>query len=219
MNVVAVVNTKGGVGKTTIASALAVRAAQDSQRVAMVDLDPQRSLIEWWKRRGSPDNPTLFEGADHAAEAVEALELDGWDWVFLDSPPAFLVTVQEIIQAADFSLIPIKASMLDLLATQDAVVLAREAKADFMCVLNDVTPPRKDQADRLAEAARSTLFNAQVLIADTELAHRTSFIASMTVGKSAAEINSGRDKKATEEIDALWSEVKTHFAKKEAGNG
>ena len=43
MYVIAVVNTKGGVGKTTLASALAVRAAKDSPRVAMVDLDPQRS--------------------------------------------------------------------------------------------------------------------------------------------------------------------------------
>lgn len=213
MNVIGVVNTKGGVGKTTIASALAVRAAQESSRVAMVDLDPQRSLIEWWKRRGSPENPTLFNGTTNPKEAVDALTQDGWDWVFLDSPPAFLVTVQEIIQASDFCLIPIKASMLDLLATQDAVVLAREAEAEFMCVLNDVTPPRKNKPDRLAKAARDTLFNADVPIAKSELSHRTSFIASMTVGKSAAEINSGRDKNAAQEIEALWCEVKAHFIK------
>jgi chromosome partitioning protein len=64
MYVIAVVNTQGGVGKTTLASALAVRAAKDSPRVAMVDLDPQRSLVEWWQRRGSTENPTIFEGAD-----------------------------------------------------------------------------------------------------------------------------------------------------------
>ncbi len=77
MYIIAVVNTKGGVGKTTIASALAVRAAKDSPRVAMVDLDPQRSLVEWWDRRGAVDNPTVFEGAASPADAVEALALDG----------------------------------------------------------------------------------------------------------------------------------------------
>lgn len=77
MYIIAVVNTKGGVGKTTLASALAVRAAKDSPRVAMVDLDPQRSLVEWWQRRGATDNPTVFEGATIPADAVEALALDG----------------------------------------------------------------------------------------------------------------------------------------------
>ena len=57
MIVIAVVNSKGGTGKTTLASALSVRAAKDSKRVAMVDLDPQKSLIAWWQRRGKTDKP------------------------------------------------------------------------------------------------------------------------------------------------------------------
>jgi cellulose biosynthesis protein BcsQ len=40
LHVVTLANTKGGVGKTTIASGLAVRAAEDSKRVALLDLDP-----------------------------------------------------------------------------------------------------------------------------------------------------------------------------------
>ena len=68
MIVISVVNTKGGVGKTTLASALAVRASQEG-RVAMVDLDPQRSLIKWWKRRGPSDNPEIFEGPETARRA------------------------------------------------------------------------------------------------------------------------------------------------------
>lgn len=77
MITIAAVNSKGGVGKTTLTSALAVRAAEDSPRVAMVDMDPQKSLVEWWKRRGKSDNPTIFEGAFTAGDAVEALTLDG----------------------------------------------------------------------------------------------------------------------------------------------
>ena len=40
MRVITIASTKGGVGKTTLASALAVKAATESPRVAMVDLDP-----------------------------------------------------------------------------------------------------------------------------------------------------------------------------------
>lgn len=204
MIAVAVVNTKGGVGKTTLTAALAVRAAQESPRVAVVDLDPQRSLIEWWKRRGRPgESPTIFEGANTAHDAVEALTLDGWDWVFFDGPPAFLTVVQEAIAAADFTLIPVKPSMIDLLATQDAVVMAREAGKPFAVVFNDVGP-----REIVVDKARKMLFNQGVPIANTQIVHRASFITSMTVGKSAAEVDGGKDQKATAEIEALWQEIK-----------
>ena len=204
MITIAVVNTKGGVGKTTLSAALAVRASQDSKRVAMVDLDPQRSLVDWWKRRGgSQDSPTIFEGVDTADEAIERLSMDGWDFVFIDGPPAFLAVVQETIQAADFVLIPIKASMLDLTATQDAIVLAKEADAEFMCVLNDV-----DSRTKLADSAVKMLATQKIPVAETRVMHRASHVAGMTVGKSGAEVNNGKDKAAADEIDSLWAEVK-----------
>lgn len=203
MVVIAVANSKGGVGKTTLASALAARAAQDSKRVAMVDLDPQKSLVEWWKRRGKSENPTIFEGADSAEDAIEALELDGWDWIFIDGPPSFLPTIADMIETADFVLIPTKPSTLDLLATQDAVVIAREAGTPFLVVINDANPREK-----VVESARDFLLNQGVPFADTQVNHRVSHITGMTVGKTAAEVNGGRDRSAAAEIDALWAEVK-----------
>lgn len=208
MITIAVVNGKGGVGKSTLASALAVRASQESERVAMVDFDPQRSLVEWWQRRGRTDNPTIFDNAMTAADAVESLQLDGWDWVFLDGPPAFISVMEDMIDAADFAIVPVKASMIDLLATQDAVNLAKEIKRRFLVVFNDVGP-----RERVVESARELLANAKIPIADTQVTHRVSHVTGMTVGKSAAEVNSGRDKAAAAEIDALWREVKTAATK------
>jgi len=203
MITIAVVNGKGGVGKSTLASALAVRASKESKRVAMVDLDPQRSLVEWWQRRGRTDNPTIFENAASAVDAVEALQLDGWDWVFLDGPPAFISVMEDMIQAADFALVPVKPSMIDLLATQDAVNLSKEAGRRFLVVFNDVGP-----RERVVDGARAVLANADVPIAGTQIPHRVSHITGMTVGKSAAEVNGGRDTAAAQEIDNLWKEVK-----------
>ncbi len=59
--------------------------------------------------------------------------------------------MQEMIEAADFVVIPVQASTPDLLSTQDAVVLAREAGASYLVVFNAVDPKK-----RFAENARES---------------------------------------------------------------
>jgi chromosome partitioning protein len=201
--VIAVCNTKGGVGKTTLTASLAVRAAKESKRVALVDLDPQASLTAWFERRGAPENPRVLRDVDTASEAVERLELTGWDWVFIDTPPAFLQLLQDAIAAADFVVVPMKPSALDVAASQEAVVMAREEDKPHLVVLNDVEPRWKE-----TQKTRAYLEESDVPVAQTAIAHRSSHVAGMTVGKSAAELNKGKDEKAAEEIEGLWQEIK-----------
>src|SRR3954454_24695285 len=109
MQVVTLASTKGGVGKTTICSALAVRAAEESRRVALLDLDPQESLASWWIRRGKTKNPKLFE-VDAAVEAIEMLLSEGWEWVFRDTGPARIDLIEAGIALADLVVIPTRPS-------------------------------------------------------------------------------------------------------------
>jgi chromosome partitioning protein len=208
MITIAVVNSKGGVGKTTLSAALSVHAAQEDDsvgRVGIVDLDPQQSLAKWWSRRGSPErqpgSPTILSGVDSAFEAVErATESGLYDLLFLDGPPAFLETMAEMIAAADFTIIPMKASLVDLLASEDAVVLARERADGFLVVFNDVAPKEK-----AVEKARALLFNNDVPIAETQVRHLAAHVAGMNKGKSGAEVKGGSE--AASDISKLWTEV------------
>jgi chromosome partitioning protein len=205
MIVIAVVNSKGGTGKTTLAAALAVRAAKESKRVALVDLDPQRSLAEWYNvRADAAGNPRMFANEREASVAREKLKRDGWDWVVMDGPPGAVVTVKEMVDAADFAVIPVKPSGIDLLATVEAVALARKAGVSHFAVLNDCG------RDRLPRETRNALAANGVPVANTEVAHRISHVSAMMAGKSAAEL---RDAAASAEIDALWAEVKAAATK------
>ena len=86
--------------------------------------------------------------------------------------------------------------------------MCREEDRPQLVVLNDVEPRWKE-----TKKTRSYLEDSDVPVAETAIAHRASHVSGMTVGKSAAEINSGRDEKAVEEIDALWLEIKAAVRK------
>src|SRR6478672_10030644 len=122
LRVVTLAASKGGVGKTTLATALAVRAAKDSTRVALLDLDPQESMSAWWDRRGKQTNPKLFE-IDATTEAIELLVSEGWEWVFIDTPPARIELIEPGIVVADLVLIPCRPSALDIEQIDIAVEL------------------------------------------------------------------------------------------------
>jgi chromosome partitioning protein len=215
MMVVAVVNTKGGVGKTTLTSALAVRAMQDGHKVVMIDLDPQHSLEAWWQRRGSPDNPKVIADVDTASAGLAQIKGMNDAWVFIDTPPAFLAVIEDAVGAATFNLIPVKASVGDLQATQDAVVLCQNAGSAFAVVINDVV----HTDSKFAESTERILSKASIPVLKTVMGHRGSHIGGATVGKSAAEVNGGRDKNAVEEIDSLWREVKAATRKAAKARG
>src|SRR5262245_30106177 len=209
MIVLSITSTKGGVGKTTLASALAVRAARESKRVAMVDLDPLASLAAWWKRRPrvKPDDPpTIFTGADTASDAVEALERDGWDWVFIDTPPAFIATIEDAIANATLVLIPLRPSALDLIASEDAVKMSLEANKPYLCIINDAEPKWKT-----THSAKDYLLAANVPVAEQIIAHRAAYLGAMTSGRTGPETE--KDGKCNEEIGNLWDEIKKTVAK------
>jgi chromosome partitioning protein len=213
MRIISVVSGKGGVGKTTLASALAVCATRENKgraRVAMVDLDPQGSLAAWWKRRGSSKNPEIFSNVDTASEAIERLLLtEAPDYCFIDTPPAFIATMQDAIASADLVIIPLRPSALDLIGSEDAVLMAREAGVPYLCVINDVDP----RWTKCTRDARGYLLTHKVPIAEAIIHHRQAYLAAMASGRTGPEVDKSKEKHAESEISSLWNEVKIALGK------
>lgn len=198
LRVVCLAATKGGVGKTTIATALAVRAAQESKRVALIDVDPQGSATDWCQIRGG-ENPRLIE-MDCSPEGLGLLISEGWDWVFIDTPPALVDQISEAVSMSDLVLIPVRPSPVDLLAISQVVELCEEHERPFSFVLNAVEPTwklTKTTAEALSEFGP---------VMDAALAYRRAYISAMTNGKSGPEVERGSG--CSDEIEALWTAVK-----------
>lgn len=204
MQVLGVCSTKGGAGKTTIATNLAVAAVADGLRVAMVDLDPQQSMAVWWEDRGRPNNPMLItwpvkRGVDYLPTALERSEQLGFDLVIIDTPPAILGTVSVGVKAADVVLIPSQASAVDLIGNKQVMEIVAMHRKDFVFLIN-----RAEPRDSLVDDAMAFLKKHGEVIATT-VGNRKAFRVALGLGKAAPEID---DVKAGQEIAAVWADLK-----------
>jgi chromosome partitioning protein len=199
MHVIAIASPKGGSGKTTLASALAVRAAMESPRVAMFDLNSdQGNLTQWWVLRGEPMNPRLVE-VEHITRDVEVLRASRFEWLIIDTPPLELDIIENAVLKADVVLVPVRASIFDIGSITPVVEMARERHKPYAFVLSAVDSRFK----KLTERAMAALVSEGPICA-TRISYRQPYISALTGGKAGHEVEDD----LRPEIDSLWGEVK-----------
>ena len=120
MKVVAVVNGKGGVGKTTTAVNLAALLAEETP-VLLVDADPQASA-SWWAGRGEMEMPFDLAQETDPRLLSRLKRVEGYGAVVVDTPPALRSEALEaVLKAADYAVLPTPPAPLDLEALVETV--------------------------------------------------------------------------------------------------
>ncbi|QDW66666.1 ParA family protein [Luteimonas granuli] len=118
MKTVLVASSKGGAGKTTVATHLAAHAAVDGLRTAIIDADPQQSSMRWAERRAGMDSAVLpIAGARRAKSTWKSLPEDT-QRVIIDAPAGSMADdLDAWLEHADAVVVPVQPSALDLDAT------------------------------------------------------------------------------------------------------
>ncbi|MDJ0741044.1 MAG: ParA family protein [Gammaproteobacteria bacterium] len=115
MQTILCMNAKGGCGKTTIATNLATWYADEGQRAALMDFDPQRSAIDWLEAREDYDGVPAIEAVD--AVTGNARAAHGTDVAIIDAPAGtFGSEVTQLLRRADALLVPVLPSPIDMRA-------------------------------------------------------------------------------------------------------
>ncbi len=182
--VITIAQQKGGAGKTTLAANLAAAMAA-TRSVAVLDIDPQRSLSRWHGLRAAhPLVPRI--GFSDVSGWRLARELDrlrvGHDVLIVDSPPQLDTDAKLAIRSADLVLVPLQPSPPDLWAAEGTLKLAATEKRRARILLN-----RAPAAGKLRAMVEAEMAAAGHPVFTATLGNRTGFASAFAQGLGVTE--------------------------------
>lgn len=213
MHIIAVLNQKGGSGKTTIATNLARAYQLEGQRVAIIDADPQGTASEWAARQ--EESPPVFAAKEPTIHK-DVPALDGaFDVVVIDGAPRMEPMATSAIKAAHLVLIPVQPSAADIWAAEDIIDLVR-ARQDVTS--SESAPQGRPRAafvvsrqvvgSNLAGSVQAALEAYDVPVMEARTSQRVAYAEALGAGLSVLDVDAG---KAQEEISALTRETAAYL--------
>jgi chromosome partitioning protein len=125
--IVAVVNSKGGVGKSTLAGNLAGWLAAHGRRVTLADCDTQQSSSDWLREAAPDVRVARLATADQVFEELPALAAEA-EFVVCDGPGSQTEISRSLLLLADLAVVPCKASMFEARALAINTAFVRQAQ-------------------------------------------------------------------------------------------
>jgi chromosome partitioning protein len=223
--VIAVLNQKGGVGKSTLSTNLSTAYARRGRKTLLADADSQGTARNW-----RSTGPTTEEqgaafpdvvGAD-TAESIETLtgaEIAGaFDVVVIDGPPGVStskagggpgdVTVAAL-KAADLVLIPVRPSGADLWATSDLAELVQTRQDATGSLDAAFVVMQADARTNVAKEIGPALEELGIPALDARCGFRVAYAKALGKGLAVEDVKPNG--KAAEEIEAIAKEIETRF--------
>lgn len=211
--IVVVGGIKGGSGKTTIATNLAVIRASQGNKVLLVDADEQNSARDWAAQRAIRDD---------CEQVVTTIQLSGkgiytqitqmaqdYDEIVIDTGGRDTTSQRSALTIADVLIVPFKPRSLDIWTLGSLKTMVNEIKAvnpSLVClaVINQADARGSDNEEVMEILKECN----EIQCLEHSIGHRKAFGNAATDGLSVVEMKD-KDRKAVEEIRNLYEYVYT----------
>lgn len=127
-NVIAILNQKGGSGKTTLATHLAQALKAQGGSVAILDTDPQASA-QVWDAANKEGSQFLIVGIQKAETLAKNVVQLSADWIIVDGAGTLNAMAAAAIRVAQLVIIPCQPSPLDIWAASEVVQMVKDRQA------------------------------------------------------------------------------------------
>lgn len=174
--VITVAQQKGGVGKSTLASHLAVAFAQAGYSTMLFDTDPQGTCTHWHAQRKSNDIGLVATSGWRLTRDL-SMARESNDVIIIDTPPHAEMDIKVSVRAADMVLVPMQPSPADVWAVKETFNTIASESRQCMVVLNRVV-----HRANITEDTKQKLQQLDIPVAEQELGNRVLFAASMESG-------------------------------------
>lgn len=203
MKIIAVLNQKGGVGKTTLSINLARALQQAEYKTVLCDGDPQGSARDWNVANNGEIIPVV--GMDRKSLPADIKNLKGYDIAIIDGAPQTKELTIAAIKAADVVLIPVQPSPFDIWATNDLIELVKERQE----IMNGLPKTafivsRQIQNTTVGKEIRDVLTESGIKVFESGTYQRIIYSDSAATGQTVFE---SQDTKAKDEIINIANEL------------
>jgi len=202
MMTLALLNQKGGAGKSTLALHLACEAAVRNLKVLLLDLDPQGNLAAWGKRRGNLPPDVQAEHPANLERTLEDAKQEGYDLAVLDTAPAADRSAMLAASVADLVVVPCRTATFDLEAVRTTLDVCQLKKRTAVVVLNQAPIRSKVVGEAAADISR-----VGGVVSPVVIRQRVAFQHCLIDGRTAAEYEPGGA--AAEEVTRLYDDMMT----------
>src|SRR6185312_15649196 len=204
--IIAIANSKGGVGKSTLAVHLAAWLHEQGHRVTLADCDTQQSSSEWIGEAVPGVKAVRLGNSDIILNELPALSQDT-DFVVADGPGSNTETSRALLLRADLAIVPCKASMLEVRALAKATEVLRQAqdiragKPAAVIVLSMV-----GRNYRLTQDMKEAAAALELPLASTAMILRQIYADAPGQGAVVWQLGS-RGQEAAQEVGQLFREI------------
>ena len=203
------ISQKGGTGKSTLSTQLAVHATECGERALIVDLDPQGSAEVWHQKRGVDRHPGAMRcQPSNLAKVLEHARTFNITLILIDTAPHTDKDALVAMRASELIICPTQASLFDLKALEDTATLLDNAnlKKKAAVVVNCIPPGSKTEAATYGEAS-AVVTSLGLRLCKKYVCYRRPFVSSTNEGRGVTEFSGAPFKAAADEIRGLWLEL------------